>query len=507
MNNVQINRLTEEDVQKAFNEYMQNTEITEGFIAQIFNDGIIKTVDLKDVKDWLSNPEEYQKELERLATYYYISNSSVFQLYDLAEVLPTLNYKITAEEMDKSYKDNKILIKKLMKKVKHKQLSRDLITQTIATGTLCGIWVGKKTNPYFFVFNDLEYVFPAYIKNGEWVLWLDLSWFKTMSEAQREFMIESLSPYVTMSDYEKHVNEPNEIRFVDLPVERTACIKTHTLFRNQRLGLPWGTQSFFDNVHKEKLKDLEKSISNKVINSVAVLSIGNDEFTDSNLGAKKKKKVYRGVKSALQKNNADGITVLGIPHWSSLEFPQVKTDALDPKKFESINEDLNMASNGIMNIINGKSNYSTGKLSLEVMYKKIAVLLEQIETQVYQKLINLSLKKRDEDNYSVTYDKEVPLTTKEQIAILEKLSVSFGFSLKALIDKIDGVDFEQYVEDSIYEQEVLKLQERIKPYLSSFISTGDEGERGNPEVEEVDNPATEQTKTSDGNNNPKPSAE
>ena len=360
--------------------------------------------------------------------------------------------------------------------------------------------LGSKASPYLFVFNDLEYVFPAYIKNGEWVLWFDLSWFDIMTEFQRDFMIESLSPYVTASDYARYEKNPDDIRFLELPIDKTVCLRTHTLYRNQRLGIPWGTQSFLDNIHKEKLKDLEKSISNKVINSVAVLTLGNKEFTDATIGSKKNK-VYRGVRVALQKNHTSGVTVVGIPHWSTLEFPEIKTDGLDPKKFESINDDLNTAANGVMNIINGKSNYSTGKLSMDIMYRKIAVLLEQIEDQVYQKLINIILKKKDIDNYSVVYDKDAPLTTKEQVAILEKLNGSYGFSLKALIDKMDGIDFKQY---STYE---VLFASRIKPYASSHTSSGKDDNGGAPTVDDSTNPSTIATKTGDGNNNPKPSTD
>lgn len=503
---IEINTLSPEDMEKVINAYVENNSgYAESFHTNLFSDGIVKTIDEKQLQEWFANPEEYQKELENLSLYYYISNSSVFQLYDLATILPNLNYKITNEEKDDSYEENKLNIKKVLKKVKHKQLTRDLVSQTVAAGTLCGLWVGNKRNPYLYVFNDLEYVFPAYMQQGKWVNWVDLKWFDSMTEAQRETTFSNLSPYVTKSDYKKYKTDPEKIRYVELPVNRSVCLRTHTLFRNQRLGIPWGTQTFFDVLHKEKLKALEKSISNKVINSVAVLTLGNDKFDDSAI-SKKKGKTYRGVKTALQKNSKDGVTVVGIPHWSSLDFPEIKTDGLDPKKFDSINDDINSATNGVMSVINGKGNFSSGKLSLDVMYKKIAVLLEQIEEEVYQKLINFTLKKKDEDNYSVEYDKKVPLTTKEKMDVLKSLNATFGFSLKAVIDNLDGVDFEQYIEDSIYEQETLKLAKRIQPYSSSYTQNG-ENKGGAPEVDDVDNPSTEKTKTTDGNSNPKPSNE
>lgn len=501
MNEIQINTLSPEDMEKITNAYIENNnELTGSFQTGMFSDGILKTVDEKQLQQWFANPEEFQQELENLSLYYYISNSSVFQLYDLATILPNLNYKITVEQKDNLYEDNKLGIKMVLKKVKHKQLTRDLTSQTIAAGTLCGLWVGNKKNPYLYVFNDLEYVFPAYIQQGKWVIWVDLKWFDTMTDAQRETTLNNLSPYVALGDYEKYKKDPDKVRYVELPLNRSVCIRTHTLFRNQRFGIPWGTQTFFDVLHKEKLKALEKSISNKVINSVAVLKLGNDKFDDSQI-SKKKGKTYRGVKTALQKNSKDGVTVVGIPHWANLEFPEIKTDGLDPKKFDSINDDINSATNGVMSVINGKGNFSSGKLSLDVMYKKIAVLLEQIEEEVYQKLINLTLKKKDEDNYSIEYDKKVPLTTKEKMDVLKSLNATFGFSLKAVIDNLDGVDFEQYIEDSLYEQKVLKLADHIKPYSNAYTQNGDK-KVGAPEVDDVDNPSTEQTKTTDGNSNP-----
>ena len=71
----------------------------------------------------------------------------MFQLYDLAEVLPTLNYKIISEDIESEdiHTKNTSLIKRAMKKTKHKQLSRDILTQTITAGTLCGIWVGEQS--------------------------------------------------------------------------------------------------------------------------------------------------------------------------------------------------------------------------------------------------------------------------------------------------------------------------------------------------------------------------
>ena len=56
------------------------------------------------------------------------------------------------------------MINKALHKIKHKRLTRDLLKQTAASGTLVGIWLGDKNNIYPYVFDDVRMAFPAYRK-------------------------------------------------------------------------------------------------------------------------------------------------------------------------------------------------------------------------------------------------------------------------------------------------------------------------------------------------------
>lgn len=502
--------LEQDQLEKSVNEYIGRTQedIFGTFQSQIFQDDIIKTVDASTVQRWLANIDSYIEDLEKLTAYYYISNPNVFQLYDLAGILPSLNYKITAINKDAHYKSNVTKLNQMTKIVKHKQLTRELITQLIGTGTLCGLWVGTSKKPFLYIFDDLKYVFPARrsTEDNGWVIWLDFKWFDNMNDIQRSYLFDVLYPYVKESDYKEYKKNQEKVRFIELPYDRSVCLRTHTLNVNQRFGIPWATQSFIDLLHKEKLRNLEKSIANKVINSVAVLTLGNEKYTDSELKGKKKV-TYGEVKRGLEKNQTtNGITVIGIPHWASLVFPDIKTDGLNPEKFESLDKDINSGTSGVMSSINGTTNYSSSSLTIDVMYGKIGVLLEQIETEVYQKMINWVLPKKYSDIYSIEYGKTKPLSTEKKVDILTKLNNSFGTSLKAVIDEVEGVDYDQFIDDTLYEQETLKLQERIKPYSSSYTSTGDNsGEIGAPVVDDPTNESTITTKENDGNKSPKPS--
>ncbi|MNK45790.1 hypothetical protein D3C87_645610 [compost metagenome] len=467
----------------------------EGFISNMFGDGIVRDVTMDQLLNYLSNPDNYIKELENLAHYYYITSGEVFQLFDLTRILPTLNHKITVLDKNELYEENLTKCNRILHRVKHKQLTRDIISQVISSGTITGIWLGDKNSPFLYLFERPDKAFPAYRLNGDWVVQIDLSWLDELNNNEREILFKNLNPYIKESDYKKYKQDATDKnRYIDLPQDRSICVRTHTLKRNQPFGVNWATPGLFDIQHKKKLKDLEKAVANKIISAIAVLTIGNDKIeaqTNLKLNPTLKRKVHSGVKSALEKNQSKGVTVVSIPDFAKLEFPEMKSDALEPKKFDSINNDIS-SSFGISNALtNGTSaNNSAAKINLDVLYKRIAVLLEDIETEVYSKLLRLILPSSDSDDYLMEYDKEPPLTLKDKADFLLKLHVQEGFSLKAVIDNLSGIDFTDYYQQSIYEQDVLKLQEKIKPYQSSFTTQGndvggrptvaDENKQGNP---------------------------
>ncbi|TPG68911.1 hypothetical protein EEL31_10460 [Brevibacillus laterosporus] len=481
-----------------------STMFADGFVSNMFGDGIVSEVSSRQLLTYLSEPDNYITELNNLATYYYITSGEVFQLFDLTKALPTLNFKIEAYDKSKNYEKNLLLCNKALKKVKHKQITRDVISQLISTGTLTGIWLGDKKSPYLYIFDDINLASPAYRVNGDWVVQIDLSIVGSLSDIQRKVLFANLAPYVTEEMYNEYKNNVNN-KFVYLPQDRTVCLRTHTLKRNQAFGLNWALTGLFDLQHKKKLKDLEKAIANKIISAVAVLTIGsekNPELGNLKLNKSIKQKIHSGVKNALEKNQSQGVTVVSIPDFAKLDFPSLSSDSLDSKKFESINNDVTSAYGTSPAVLNGTGgNFASAKISLEVLYKKIAVLLEEIEAEVYQKLFKIVLPTSVADDYYLVYDKEPPLTLKEKVDILMKLHTQEGFSLKSVIDLMSGLDFNEYVNQSIYEQEVMKLQSKIKPYASAYTAT-ESDKTGRPENDDPTSENTIRSKTNDGNEQP-----
>jgi hypothetical protein len=480
------------------------------FKAEMFNQGIEKDVSEEVLRRWMSNPELYKKELSKYAMYQYISNGDIFQLFDLVRIMPSLNYRIKTLKVNSRNDKHSLECRRALKSINHKELTRDILTQTISVGTLVGLWVGKenkksKDYPYLMIFDDLEYFFPARRVGGKWTVWCDLSYFDKISDlADKIDMISNLDPYVTIEDYKNYKEKGDKYKYIEFPIERSVCIRTHTLKRNQRFGMPWNTQAIEDIKHKQKLRNLEKVASNKVMNAVAVLTLGIKDSEKSSykaLGEKITKSVFDNVKQGLMDNVDGEASVVGLPEWAKLEYPDQKTDVLNPDKIESVNEDVNNATGLSRTLTNGKGgNYASAKLNIDIIFNRIGELLETIESEVYNKLIKIILPDSIAEDYYMEYEKSSPLTNKEKVDTLYKL-VSMGYSLRPLVELI-GLDFDDYIENSIWEIDNLKLREKISPPLNTNNLSTEDNVSGRPKNDNETNENTIKSKEQNGNDSP-----
>ena len=488
--------------QEYINEYF--TSITSEIISGLYSDGIINEINANTLKKFFSNPDEHQKEIENLAQYYYISSAEIHMMFELIEALPTLNYKIGSFEKNKLIEKNTTLINKNMRRIKHKRLTRDVMKQVTATGTLVGIWIGEKDNVYPYIFDDLKCAFPYYRKNGEWQCVVDLSWFASLNEEKRNIEFSNLEPYITEKDFKLYQSNTMRYRYKELPQDRTFVIRTGALKRNQPFGTSWVTSGLYDVLHKKKLKDVESSIANKIINAIAVLTIGTDklngEYTNAKLPKKVRQKIHAATKSALEKNQQKGITLISLPDYAKLDFPEIKTDGLNGKAFEPINSDIRSAYGLSGAVLNGESgNYATAKINIDIFYKRLAVLLEDIENEMYQKFIDLIVPKNQKGNFYLVYDKEQPLTLKEKIDILTKLNDK-GWSTKHIVDLISDVSWDDYLDQTLYETQELELQKILVPYATSHTRSSKENV-GRPSVDDSTNENTIRKQGSNPNSN------
>lgn len=493
------------EIEKYKNSYDEVVDaFVEGFVMDLYNKDIIKRINNDTLQKWFSNPDEYMEKITSLLTYYYIVDGDIFQLFDLIFTLPTLEYNITVLNKDEKSQEDLALIKILLeKRIGHKGLTRDLLVQLASKGTLIGTWLGNNIkNLYFYTFDDLKYIYPYGRYRGDMVGVIDLEWLENKSQEERNSIYKNLSPIVTSSKYEKYKKETNEakkkeLKYVTLPIEKTLVERVHTLNRNQRLGVPFGTQAIMDMQHKQKLKDLEMAVANKIIRAIAVLKFKGKDDNDVKVKPEDKKKVFNGVKKALELNNNkdNGITCVAIPDFASFDFPELKNGekALNPDKYESINNDITSATGVSPVLSNGTNgNYASASLNLTILYKKIGILLEKIE-KIYNQLIDLALGERG-NNYIFSYKTDEPLSQEKKLEALYKLQAQ-GYSTKSVLDLL-GIDSDDYFKQSIYEIEELKLREKIIPPKSTYTLSDNDRTSGNNTNLDDEN---------DSNNSPAPS--
>ena len=480
----------------AYEDYFN--DFTMGWISESNGSSAFATITNDDIEKWLSNPNTYFTELTNLMKYLAISDSNIYQLYQILTSLPTLNYKVHTINVEKKTKDKDInLINNSLVKVRYKQLSRELLMQGNVDGTVVAIWLGTKNEPYLHIFSNLKYVFPAFRRKGEWVCVCDMSWFDEMQEFERMYIFEELSPYITQNDYDNYKKNADEFQYKELDSKRTCVIRFNTMSKNQRLGIPSGTQVIKDIRHKQVLKELDESISANVIDKIPVLQIGSNEKPNETIPKKVRRQIGSSVFKVLQGSKTEGkLGLITIPEYCNLSFLESDTDemdGLDEAKYQTVNNDISSGLGISSALLSGSGNGSVVKYNLETLYRKIASQLDELDI-VFQKFLNLVLG-TNANNYVFEFEKDTPLSNKEKLEIFTKLHAE-GFSVKAIIDMVSGIDFESYVKQSMIEQES-NMYDVIKPPLTSYTATSsdltEDTSGGREKIEEPDNEETIRT--------------
>lgn len=486
-----------EKMTNTYEEYIDGQ--VEGYIINE-NATQIDKIEDTDIQKWLRDPEDNIVNIVNYMTYMYITDGYIYQLYTMFKILPKLNYKIKVFDKNiQSFEDNLIACEKALYQVKYKTLTRDIIGQLLPTGSIVCTWLGNKKAPYLYIFDNNEYIFSSYRRNGEWVAVIDLDWVDNMEEAEKERMYETFKEIKLKSAYEKYLNSKDSLdKYLELPQERTHVIKINTVMRNQRIGLPMGTQSLYDINHKKVLRDLETNIIDKIIKSIAVLTIGDENNPYDKIGSKMKSKIISSVKNAIAKAvSASGVPVTVLPPYANLNFPEIDgTDVFKDgaDKFSEVNNSTRFA----LGLSEEGSNYQSSKLNLDIVQAKIGVILEEIQI-VYQKLFAIILSKKIAENLAFEFITGTPLTNKEEVEILQKLHAE-GSSYKNIVDMLSSVTYTEFINDAVREIDDMGLREIIyPPKTSSTLSSEDSENVGNPTNENPESEETIKSQESGGN--------
>jgi len=464
------------------------------FADGLFTSGIIKDVTPEQLQEYFANPDVNQKLISDIANYFYIINAEIHQMFELAESIPELTYSIKSFEKQNSEDRNIVKLKKGLHSIRHKRLSRDLIKQTASTGNVAGVWLGKGENVYPYIFSDFSHITGGFRNSkGQWQLVLSSSFFDCVLAVQREQLINDFKSILKLEQIESLLK--NEIIEILIPEERTIFIGTGKLNHNQFLGTSWITPVMLDVLHKRKLKDVEQTVANQILNAVAVLTMGSFDGKEKDntgnlvrdynkLPQKLITQIHNNVKKAISEGNKKGMALVTLPNFVDIKFPKISSDGLDGSKFNQTNSDITKGIGLSGTAMNGEgANYNSARLNLELFYSRLAVIIEEIE-YAYQKYIDLSLPSKYKGNYYLEYNKGVPLSTKDKVQHLKGL-YDKGWSAKTYIESL-GIDYDVILQETKDEID-MGLSRMLVPPPTSYTTNGDkikEGEVGAPEVDD-----------------------
>lgn len=472
-------------------------------------------IDIERLYQYQLHPIKYNKNLRDMSRYFYNQKGILSETYDLFKSLPTLySYTDSNDKEYEGYEDDRAIVDVFNEKFDKPQI-RDLLFQIAQDGTVITYRRGGKKNPYL-QFLDLDYYYPARIRNGNWEVECDLTQFidgtaqgKSLMKTPINFnnlKPENIVPNSELKDQPLEVQRAferwrmgqaeteNPFPYLfTLNMNRTYVIKNKSR-QQDKYGVPYGTAVFEDMIHKDLMKLAERAVVDKIINQLVYVRLGEEGKEGYHPTEPQAKKVFNNVKSLFNSSNRDGIKLVGLPYWATIESLKIDYGIFDKTKYEQIDIDI-LAGLGISSIISTgqNGNFAQSKIGISVFFAKIFSVLEQVE-QMFAHYYGTLVSNKDA-KFRRNFPRTFELDDAKKQEVYESIK-DIGGAVKPLFDMV-GVDFDEYISGVDYEQRVYALRDLFKPYQTSYTMTQDGG------APQGDNPEENQ----DGNSQPRPSTE
>lgn len=413
--------------------------------------------------------------------------------------------------MDKrKFTQYKKTVDTFLSNIKLKQLIRDTIFTIIQDGTC--VWYNRSNK--YIQFIDYDQYELRTMRNGKWIVEFDMSYFDSYTNLkERENAIASAPDEVTLAAYNLYKKDPTKYRYVELDINKTQVFKLRN-DRNTPYGMPYCIPALSSIIHKELLERTEKALADKLTNQIIVQKVGNmlsrDGKTSLPLPTDEVKKLHDNLKKILQRKYENGsqenssVAPLTIPDFVTIEELAIKMNIFPKEVWERIERDI-YKKLGYSSSLNsgggvGSQSFGNGMINVEKFYAIIFFIIDQIEDAINEYL-----------NIIVPISTFNPKLWVSRMTILDKdkqfnkakdLYLQGRGSLKYFIESA-GYNFDHYLSQTIYENEILDLDNRLPVHSTSFTQSGKSDKKAGRKVENDSmNDSTDKTRSSGSNNAP-----
>jgi hypothetical protein len=480
------------------------------FITQFGNGSSLSDLQLTDLYKYLQNPYTYIKEIQQSSKYLTNKHGIIKEVLRTFKSLSSLDYVLSWSEVDddKKLKKYEKKVNDFLREIDLKEFVRDGLYQIGELGTIVTCLRNKK----YVQFLELENLRINRQRNGKWVVDIDLKSidkYKTVSD--KVSIIESLPDEVSIAKYNLYKNKGDDYRYIELKNCDVLSLDNH---RNYPFGLPLTIGSWASIMQKEIINRVERSVADRLLKTVIILYASTlDKEGTKPVPREVITAYFNDVSKLMQKkegrshknNDTSGTGTIALPHFFKLEALKVDTEMFKKELYEKIENDI-YANLGISPalIYGGGSggNFSSATLNSQKFFRYIFTVLEKFEA-----LVNRYIKQILPSNVSCefTFAKTTMLDKDKHINQLKELYMQTGVS-KFWIEALTGIPYENVISQLEYERNILKTGEKLLPPQNAYTRSDDSG-AGRPTEINPTNPNTVKSKSSGGNNNPKPSVD
>lgn len=523
--------------------YEQNSYVSYGGTYQdvttnLFGSNFFSKHTSESIESMVANPMETNQEVRHMSKLIYNSNGIVTNVVDYMVAMPTLDKIIIPRGKSKDkIKINKEKMEIALKTIKDKEFIRDCIFRDAIEGICfyyCEITkpIKDKTNTLsdydiqriteINTLNDMgmnismislsaDYCKIVGIKNSSYVIAFNLDYFNDYVGDSLERKLKKYPKEIRDGYYNK-ISNKNSKNWLILDNKKTVVHKIRSS-KDEAWGRPLVLAALKNILYSDYFTETKRNVLDELNNKIIYQTLPEGkEKGKSSLTETQQKNQHENVKTAvMQKNTRGGTSFFTVACGTKLDSLDTSTDIFDEKNEKELTDKIATDLGFAASLLNGSSsgNYSTQQNNLQLVMSEVFSWIEGITNEL-NKVINENVIK-DRENYIEVYYLPCSLVNrKEFFGYMKDLYSSAKGSLSALIAST-GVNVDAYMAILEYETEN-DWENKFPIHATSFTMSGKDTTNtdkdksgGRPEENNPINQQSIQTKSTNGNNQPKPS--
>lgn len=495
----------------------------------IFNCGVYDYFNKEQIEDVIRDPIGNYDIMIKLSELVYNKSGVVSNSIDYCDALMTLDRIVTSDSKTQKSKNNKALMKQVLKKINDKSFIRDALFTEMLHGTAFYYFETTESSPDrkkymndwevegIHELNDMglnadiislpwQYTKIVGRKNGRFVIAFNLNYFNDFNGESLERKLKKY-PKEIVNAYNARKNRNDSNNWYVIDSDKTMCRKIKCMDRE-----PWGRSliiaALIDVLYRDYWIDTKRNVLDDVNNQLIYETFpeGRDKGSSA-LTKQQQEKQHNTVKQAIQnKNNKGGKSFVSVSAGTKLDSIDISTDIFDSDYEKNLNNDIATDLGVSAALIGAMSTgtYSGNVNNLEMITAQLYMWVCEWATELNH-VINANIIKDSRNKAEVYYFPTSFVNKKNFFEMMKTLYTDAAGSLTFLISA-SGVDPDVYM--SVMDDEIeSKIFDKYKPHQTSFtLSSGGnssgENTGGRPTAE---NPTENTVRSNNQNGNALPS--